>query len=153
MLFRSLVAAPQDRCGHTHRENLCLLVDGIGADFLRAVHTGGFNAGHALGILALLAVFGAWWAQGRVWLGRARPYLSSFGFSLSFFLLMVPGINETLTRLPASHPLAAGPESPVVQTALATWLGLFLLGFALQCWWTAARANRSAGSASRGARS
>jgi hypothetical protein len=115
--------------------------------------TGGFNAGHALGILALLAVFGAWWAQGRVWLGRARPYLSTFGFSLSFFLLMVPGINETLTRLPASHPLAAGPESPVVQTALATWLGLFLLGFALQCWWTAARANRSAGSASRGARS
>jgi len=96
--------------------------------------TGGFNAGHALGILALLAAFGGWAAAGRSWLGRTGPYLSLLGLSFSFFLLLVPGINETLTRLPAAHPLASGPESPVVQGALAVWLGLFVVGFVLQCW-------------------
>ena len=53
----------------------------------------------------------------------------------SFFLLLVPGINETLTRLPVAHPLAAGPASPVVRGALAAWLGIFVLGATLQLLW------------------
>lgn len=94
--------------------------------------TGGFNAGHALGILALLAVTGALLAPRLAFLGRARPYLATLGFSFSFFLLLVPGINETLTRLPAAHPLATGPESPLVRTALLGWLLLFIAGYTLQ---------------------
>ena len=35
--------------------------------------------------------------------------------------MMVPAINETLTRLPAGHPLAEGPQSPAV---LGTLLGV-----------------------------
>ncbi|MGY2282708.1 hypothetical protein [Pseudomonas gingeri] len=97
--------------------------------------TGGFNAGHALGILALLAISGALVIPRIRLLGRARPYLSQFGFTFSFFLLLVPGINETLTRLPAAHPLADGPQSPLVQGALAAWLGIFVVGAALQFWW------------------
>jgi hypothetical protein len=94
--------------------------------------TGGFNPGHALGILALLVVLGALLAPRLSFLGRARPYLSTLGLSFSFFLLMVPGINETLTRLPAAHPLADGPESPLVQTALLVWLAIFVVGYLLQ---------------------
>ncbi|MGM9480605.1 hypothetical protein ACS5PN_05360 [Roseateles sp. NT4] len=94
--------------------------------------TGGFNPGHALGILALLAVSGALLAPRLSFLGRARPYLATLGFSFSFFLLLVPGINETLTRLPAAHPLATGPDSPLVKTALLAWLGLFIAGYTLQ---------------------
>ena len=52
--------------------------------------TGGFNAGHALGILALIATSGGpscraskrWGVHGGTWL---------FAFSFSFFLLLVPG--------------------------------------------------------------
>jgi len=94
--------------------------------------TGGFNPGHALGILALLAVSGALLAPRLSFLGRARPYLATLGFSFSFFLLLVPGINETLTRLPVAHPLATGPDSPLVKTALLAWLGLFIAGYTLQ---------------------
>ncbi|MDR7267699.1 hypothetical protein J2X20_000328 [Pelomonas saccharophila] len=94
--------------------------------------TGGFNPGHALGILALLAVSGALLAPRLSFLGRARPCLATLGFSFSFFLLLVPGINETLTRLPAAHPLATGPDSPLVRTALLAWLGLFIAGYTLQ---------------------
>ncbi|MCD0502117.1 hypothetical protein [Bordetella petrii] len=96
--------------------------------------TGGFNVGHALGILALLAIGGALAAPRLPVLGRAQAYLSQFGFTFSFFLLLVPGINETLTRLPVAHPLAAGPESPIVRGTLAAWLLIFALGSALQMW-------------------
>ena len=76
--------------------------------------TGGFNAGHVLAILAFVAIVAALLVPRLVVLGWARPYLSQLSFS--FFLLMVPGINETLTRLPVNHPLAEGPESVIVQT-------------------------------------
>lgn len=102
--------------------------------------TGGFNPGHALGILALLAMTGALLAPRLAFLGRARPYLATFGLSFTFFLLLVPGINETLTRLPAGQPLASGPESPLVKTALLAWLVVFLAGSALQA--LALRAGR-----------
>lgn len=101
--------------------------------------TGGFNAGHALGILALLTVGGALLVPRLPFLGRARGYLAQLGLSFSFFLLLVPGINETLTRLPVAQPLASGPESPVVRGALAAWLGIFVLGTTLQLWWMRSR--------------
>lgn len=94
--------------------------------------TGGFNAGHALGILALLAVAGALVVPRLALLGRAKSYLVMFGLSFSFFLLLVPGINETLTRLPVAHPLAGGPESSLVKAALTVWLALFLIGYTMQ---------------------
>lgn len=97
--------------------------------------SGGFNVGHALGIVALLAIFGALVLPRIPVFPRAQPYLSQFGFTFSFFLLLVPGINETLTRLPVAHPLADGPQSPVVRGTLAAWLVVFLLGSALQAWW------------------
>ena len=98
--------------------------------------TGGFNIGHAIGILALLSIVGALLIPRISFLGRTRPYLSQLSLNFSFFLLLVPGINETLTRLPTAHPFAAGPESPVVRTTLVVWLGIFVLGSLLQTWWT-----------------
>jgi hypothetical protein len=96
--------------------------------------TGGFNPGHALGILALLAAFGGLLVQRVSFLGRLRPYLATFGLSFSFFLLMVPAINETLTRLPAAHPLADGPQSPLVRSTLLAWVVIFIVGFTIQVW-------------------
>ena len=95
--------------------------------------TGGLNPGHALGILALIAAFASLLIPRLTFLGRLRPYLEAFGPSLSFFLLLVPGTVETLKRLPASHPIATGPQDPIVSGALLTLLVVFIAGFALQC--------------------
>ena len=103
--------------------------------------TGGFNPGHALGILALLAAFGSLLMPGMRFLGALRPYLATFGRSFSYFLLLVPGIAETLTRLPAAQPLAHGPESPAVRFTLLAWAAVFVLGCVLQAW--AIRARRA----------
>jgi len=94
--------------------------------------SGGFNPGHALGILALLAAFGSLLVPRLSFLGRLRPYLATFGLSFSFFLTMIPGTVETLTRLPAAQPVASGPESPVVRAVLLTWVLSLIVGFALQ---------------------
>jgi len=95
--------------------------------------TGGINPGHVLGVLAMLAALGGAWVAPRLnVLGRLKPHLQAFGLSFSFFLLMVPGLNETLTRLPAGSPLATGPADPVVRTALLAWLILFVAGFVFQ---------------------
>lgn len=97
--------------------------------------TGGFNPGHALGILSLLAAFGGGLLIPRLaFLGGLRSYLSAFGLSFSFFLLLVPGISETLRRLPVAHPLADGPQSPVILATLLAWFVIFILGFSLQAW-------------------
>jgi hypothetical protein len=101
--------------------------------------TGGLNPGHALGALALIAAFVSLLAPQLTLFGRLRPYMEAFGLSFSFFLLLVPGTVETLKRLPLAHPLATGPQDPVVGRALLTLLIVFVAGFALQC--RAIRAN------------
>ncbi|WP_326540206.1 hypothetical protein [Pseudorhodoferax sp.] len=96
--------------------------------------TGKFNAGHALGILAMAAALGGQQVPRLTFLGPLRPYLSALGLSLSFFLLLVPGINETLNRLPPSHPVGNGIDSPVVQGALKAWVAVFFIGLLAQMW-------------------
>lgn len=94
--------------------------------------TGGFNPGHALGLLALLVMLAGTFAPRIAFLGRSAVYLQTAAMSFSFMLLLVPGTNETLTRLPAGHPIASGIDSPIVQSALAALFGLFLIGTVYQ---------------------
>jgi hypothetical protein len=104
--------------------------------------TGGFNAGHALGILALLTLAVALTIPHVHRLGRARRYLSQLAYTFSFFLLLVPGINETLTRLPVARPLASGPDATIVRAVLAAWVVIFVLGALVQgCWIRVRRAR------------
>ena len=95
--------------------------------------TGGLNAGHVFGIVVLLAAFGGVLVPRLTFFGKLRPYLSVFGLSFSFFLSLVPAINETLTRLPAAQPLAAGPGAGAVKITLLVVFCLFVVGFAVEC--------------------
>ena len=94
--------------------------------------TGGFNPGHALGLLTLLVMACATAAPRIAFLGRAAANLQVGLMSFSFMLLLVPGTNETLSRLPVGHPIGHGPDSPPVKLALACVFVLFLLGTGYQ---------------------
>ncbi|HEV7319528.1 MAG TPA: hypothetical protein VGO04_13090 [Ensifer sp.] len=96
--------------------------------------TGGFNAGHALGIVTLVVIAGSLAIDRLEFFGRLRPYLTTLGLSFTYFLLIVPAIAETLKRLPVSQPLASGPEAPIVQTTLLVWLVIFLSGLTVQAY-------------------
>ncbi len=104
--------------------------------------TGGLNPGHAFGVIVLLVAFGGVLAARLRALGRAGPYLSTFALSLSFLLSLVPGVNETLTRLPLSHPIAAAPLAPVILHTLLGCAVVFVIGFLAQCWRIHARGGR-----------
>ncbi|MDI7861328.1 hypothetical protein MRS76_05110 [Rhizobiaceae bacterium n13] len=96
--------------------------------------TGGINEGHVIGIVALLAA-GFSLAVGRLgWFGRLGRYLATLAMSFTFFLLMIPGLNETLSRLPPASPIGNGPDSAPVQTALMIWTVIFLIGLCWQVW-------------------
>lgn len=128
-LIRYYKIDPKTRAGSLYLISLTLTV----ATSFGVSSTGGLNAGHAFGLFVLLVAYAGAWAPKMSFLGRARPYLGAFGLSFSFLLSFVPGTNETLTRLPLSHPLADHPMAPVVLNTLVVWLGFFIVGFAAQC--------------------
>ena len=121
---------PATRAGKLYLLGLVLSV----ATSFTVSSTGGLNPGHAFGVIVLLAAFGGVLAGRLQFLGRARPYLSTFALSFSFLLSLVPGVNETLTRIPVAHPIAAAPMAPVVLQTLLGCFVVFVLGFIAQCW-------------------
>ena len=118
---------------HAPASCTCGLVLSVATSFTVS-STGGINPGHAFGVIVLLVAFGGVLAARLRWLGGAAPYLSTFALSFSFLLSLVPGVNETLTRLPAAHPIAAAPMAPVVLHTLLGLAVVFVIGFAAQCW-------------------
>jgi hypothetical protein len=94
--------------------------------------TGGFNPGHALGLITLVVMLFATLVTRIAFFGRAAAYIQVGLMSFSFMLLMVPGTNETLSRLPVGNPIGNGPGSRPVQVALAAMLVLFLFGTVYQ---------------------
>lgn len=86
---------------------------------------GGFNPGHIFSIFIFLIVLIAFWLSAKKKGLNKFRYFENFLLSLSFFLSLIPTVNETFTRVPIGHPLASGPTDPVI----AKTLGVILLGF------------------------
>lgn len=87
---------------------------------------------YVIGGLTLLLVLTGYSTHRLPRLGRAGAYLETILLSLSAFLLMVPTITETLTRVPDGHPLAAGPGSPILLGGQGTLLVILIAGLTAQ---------------------
>lgn len=96
--------------------------------------TGGFNPGHALGIVSLLALGFAYLAPRLGWLGKAGEYLRNLALTFSFALQFIPASNEILKRVPFSQPFSTGPDSPIAKQFAAGVMLLFVLGALWQAW-------------------
>jgi hypothetical protein len=92
--------------------------------------TGHPTGGHYLGIIIMILLPLGIYAI-RLF-GKAAAYIQLIIMSTTLFLSMIPAIIETLTRLPISHPLAAGPNDPLIQKALSALLLLYLVGVCYQ---------------------
>ncbi|MCF6406999.1 hypothetical protein L3C95_29140 [Chitinophaga filiformis] len=92
----------------------------------------GVNPGHILALLVVILVLVAYllyaWKPGN---NRAR-YIETFFLSFSFFLSMIPTVNETFNRIPVGHPLAHGPSDPLIAKTLLLLLIMFIIGAVLQ---------------------
>lgn len=93
---------------------------------------GGLNAGHAFSVFIMLLVVEAYFLYSKKKSsGRARHF-ENFCLSFSFFLSLVPTVNETFTRVPIGHPLAKDSSDPIIGKTLLVLLILFIAGFVYQ---------------------
>ena len=94
---------------------------------------GGFGKPHALSVITLVVIVVAFAAGKKTMLfGRFSPYIETVGYSMTFFFHIVPGITESVTRLPLDAPLASSPEDPRIQMAIGICFLLFVIGAILQ---------------------
>lgn len=80
-------------------------------------------------ILLLLAGYGS----GRIAsFGRAGKYLETIFLSLTAFLLMLPTVTETLTRVPAGNPIVTDLNSPILIGAQGSLFVILIVGLTAQ---------------------
>lgn len=93
---------------------------------------GSFNPGHIFSLfiaaLVVIAFILSYQKKGNI---KAR-YFENLLLSLSFFLSLVPTVNETLTRVPIGHPVAKDPSDPAIKTTLLVFFILFIAGSVFQ---------------------
>lgn len=93
---------------------------------------GGFNPGHAFSIFIIFLVLGAYFLNAKRKNSARARYFENFWLSFSFFLSLVPTINETFTRIPVHQPLAKDITDPIIGRTLLFLLLLFVIGSVYQ---------------------
>ncbi|UAY54159.1 hypothetical protein [Arachidicoccus terrestris] len=93
---------------------------------------GGFNAGHIFSLFILMLVLTAYYLNRKRKGSKRARHFENFTLSFSFFLSLVPTVNETFTRIPVGHPLATGPSDPIIGKTLLCLFATFVIGTILQ---------------------
>ena len=81
------------------------------------VRHGGFSQAHALGIATLLALAAGWWLGRNAKPGSLKQIASTLAYTLTVFFHFIPGVNETLVRVPV------GKGTAVVMGIRPHWRG------------------------------
>lgn len=89
---------------------------------------GGLNIGHAFSVFILLLILEAFFLHSRKKGNTRARFFENFCLSFSFFLSLVPTVNETFTRVPIGHPLAKDISDPLIGKTLLILLILFIMG-------------------------
>ncbi|WP_223605590.1 hypothetical protein [Chryseobacterium sp. OSA05B] len=93
---------------------------------------GGFNPGHAFSVFIILLIAVAYFLFLKMENSKRARYFENFLLSFSFFLSLVPTVNETFTRVPLGHPLAKDINDPLIGKTLLFLLILFMAGSVYQ---------------------
>ncbi|HEY4196712.1 MAG TPA: hypothetical protein VGM63_14310 [Mucilaginibacter sp.] len=111
---------------------------------LPIMKTGHLTPGHYVAIVILVLLpLGIYARQLRVF-GKLADYMQVIFLSTTLFLSMIPAINETLNRLPISHPIASqGPQDPIVQKGLLILVVVYFVGVTYQVVKVKARRRKS----------
>ena len=86
---------------------------------------GGFNPGHVFSLFIIILISVAYFLYSRKKGNTKARYFENFLLSFSFFLSLVPTVNETFTRVPIRHPLAKDISDPIIGKTLLILFVLF----------------------------
>jgi len=93
---------------------------------------GGFNPGHIFAIFIVLLILVAYFLHSKKKGNNKARFFENFLLSFSFFLSLIPTVNETFTRIPLGHPLAKAPTDPIIAQTLLVLFMLFVAGSVFQ---------------------
>ena len=93
---------------------------------------GGINPGHFFALFIVVLGLAAYFFYAKKPGNNKFRFYENFCMSFSFFLSLVPTVNETFTRVPLGHPLATGPTDPLIGKILGILLVLFIVGSVYQ---------------------
>lgn len=93
---------------------------------------GGFNPGHIFALFIVVLILAAYFLYSRKPENKKSRFFENFLLSFSFFLSLIPTVNETFTRVPVGHPLANAPTDPVISQTLFVVFVLFIIGSVFQ---------------------
>ena len=93
---------------------------------------GGFNPGHAFALFIVILIVVAFYLHTKRKGNTAARFFENFLLSFSFFLSLIPTVNETFQRVPIGHPLAKAPSDPIIAKTLLVLLVLFIIGCVYQ---------------------
>jgi len=94
--------------------------------------TGHPSPGHILGVLIIVLFIVSLVPPILRIFGNKAAYVQVVILSGTLFLSFIPAINETLSRLPVSHPIATGPDDPIIKTGSLILLVLYIVGATYQ---------------------
>jgi len=92
----------------------------------------GVNPGHILAFLVIVLISVAYFLSAKKQGNNSARYVENFILSFSFFLSMIPTVNETFSRIPVGHPLAYGPKDPLIGITILLLFIMLIAGSVLQ---------------------
>ncbi|MGK9118094.1 hypothetical protein [Olivibacter jilunii] len=92
----------------------------------------GVNPGHILALLIVILISVAYYLCAKRSGNNRSRFIENFFLTFSFFLSLIPTVNETFNRIPIGHPLANGPQDPLIGKTLLILFVLFVIGSVLQ---------------------
>ncbi|SDH33887.1 hypothetical protein [Chitinophaga filiformis] len=108
----------------------CTLITSLTALGLSSVV--GINPGHILALLIVVLISVAYFLYAKKQGNNRSRFVENLFLSFSFFLSLIPTVNETFNRIPIGHPLAKGPTDPLIGRTLLVLFILFIAGSILQ---------------------
>lgn len=93
---------------------------------------GVFGNLHTLAVFTLFVIALTAWLETGDLLGSLTKYVVAVSYSFTLFLLLIPAVTETFTRLPLGVPLFATAEDPALRALTEALFGVFLVGAVLQ---------------------
>jgi hypothetical protein len=127
-LFRSGKVDPASGSGKWYIW-LTVITCVTGLPIMRFGHPTG---GHYLAIMILILLPMGIYAPRLRFLGKLGAYIQVFVMSTTLFLSCIPLFIESLTRLPIGHPIAYGPNDPLLKNVLTALLLVYAIGVIYQ---------------------
>jgi len=104
----------------------------VAGSALGIYNQGGFGVAHILGLLTLGAALAGFLLERFKLFGKASPYFQAIAYSSTILFHMMPAITDFLRRLPVGDPFIDSVDSPVLQGFHLAFLGLYVVGVAIQ---------------------